>query len=169
MNAARGEGRKLRKNKPLFRKTGRSVKMNPYVTDDLYKRIRIYCAKKSMSISAFAEAAFEEYLSERDDAEAVLKKLDRYYLRMDKIDSNLNILGEAFTLFLQFWFAHTPPIPDIDKKDANFKAKERYAAFIEYLRNNMLDGRRFADQFVEPVANENELRFVTENHERLRS
>ena len=150
-------------SQPEYRKSGRSKKLNPYITDELYKKVRVYCARKGLSISGFTETAFEEYFHNDFDSESVLKKMDRYFHRMESMDSNLNIMSEAFALFLQFWFAHTPEIAQDDKKEASFNGKARYSAFIQYLGEQMINGRRFADEFVVPVANNEELKQAARN------
>jgi hypothetical protein len=136
--------------------------IHPYLSKELHQKVRLYCTIAGISTSKFAEAAFAEFLSDAADSASILKKLDRYYHKMEVIDSNVQILSEAFGLFLQYWFAHTPSIQEEDKKMASHNGKQRYEAFVEYLHKNMISGRRFADEFVVPVADEEELRRAAE-------
>lgn len=137
--------------------------IHPYISKELHQKVRLYCTLAGISGSKFAEAAFTEFLSDAADSASILKKLDRYYNKMEVIDSNVQILSEAFGLFLQYWFAHTPSIQEEDKKIASHNGKQRYEAFIEYLHKNMISGRRFADEFVVPLADEEELRRAAED------
>lgn len=143
---------------------GNSTALHPYLTNDLYKRVRVYCATNNLSVSGFAEKVFEEYLSGKSDNGNFIKHLSRHGHRLDVIDGNVNILIESFGLFLQFWFAHTPQIPDDQKKSANLQGQERYGAFLKYLQANLLEGRRFMDQFVEDVGDQDELRNMLEKN-----
>jgi hypothetical protein len=134
------------------------VAVHPYLSADLNQKLRLHCAEKGYSISGFIEQVLCDYFDELHDKDSVLKKLDRQYHKFESIDSNTKVLGEAFGLFLRFYFSHTVDLPEDEKRPAWISGGDKYMKFVEYLKKNMLDGRRFIDEFVEPVADSDELR-----------
>ncbi|NTW15840.1 MAG: hypothetical protein HGA41_00025 [Syntrophaceae bacterium] len=158
-----GSPARSKKKKTSEGDSSKTQLIHPYISQELHKKVRLYCIKKGISTSKFTEAAFQEYLSSTSDSGSILKKLDRYYHKMEVIDSNLHILSEAFGLFLQYWFAHTPAIQDNDKKMASYNGKQRYESFVEFLNKHMIAGHRFADEFVVSLASDEELKRVAED------
>jgi len=55
---------------------------------------------------------------------------------------------------MQYWFAHTPQIPEALKKDANITAKDRFSVFLDFLQDNMIAGRLVTKKFTEQSQDE---------------
>ncbi len=116
-----------------------------------------------MTESSVVESALSQYLDEKCDLALILKKLDRIGRGVNRLDNQVNISAEAFGLFLQYWFAHTPEIAEEEKSLANADAKRRYRSFIDYLTQRLGAGSRFTDELVKDfvVGDDDELRQAT--------
>ncbi len=143
--------------------TTKRQNIHPYLSPELFRRFKLYCKQKGVTETSVVEAALNQYLDETSDLVLILKKLDRIGRGVNRIDNQVNISAEAFGLFLQYWFAHTPEIAEEEKALANADAKRRYRAFIEYLTNRLGAGSRFTDELVKDfvVGDDDELRQAT--------
>jgi hypothetical protein len=74
---------------------------------------------------------------------------------------DLELFSQAFGVFMRLWFAHTPPIPEENKRSARTSAESRYKQFVEHVSQQFSGGHRFLDDLPhEAVANEAELTAV---------
>lgn len=122
--------------------------IHPYLSPELYRRFKTYCRQKGVTETSVVEAALSQYLDDTNDLSLILKKLERIGRGLSKVDNQVNIHTEAFGLFMQYWFAHTPEIAEEEKTLANADAKRRYRAFVEYLTHRLGKGSRFTDELV---------------------
>jgi hypothetical protein len=53
--------------------------------------------------------------------------------RLERTQRDLELLSEAFAVWVKLWFAHTPTIPDEGKPAARMTAENRYRLFVEHL------------------------------------
>ena len=76
-------------------------------------------------------------------------------------------MAEAFAIFMQFWFAHTPSIGENEKDAARREAWNQYQKFVEYVATQMAGGHRFIDDLVQDVVgDEEELKQAVNNEEK---
>ncbi|KAA6230472.1 hypothetical protein [Chlorobium phaeovibrioides] len=143
--------------------TTKRKNIHPYLSPELYQRFKSYCKQKGVTESSVVESALTQYLDEKCDLALILKKLDRIGRGVNRVDNQVNISAEAFGLFLQYWFAHTPEIAEEEKSLANADAKRRYRSFIDYLTQRLGAGSRFTDELVKDfvVGDDDELRQAT--------
>ncbi len=144
--------------------TTKRQNIHPYLSPELFRRFKQFCKQKGQTETSVVEAALTQYLDEKCDMSLILKKLDRISRSVGRVDNQASVSAEAFALFLQYWFAHTPEIAEEEKSLANTDAKRRYNAFIEYLTAKLGSGSRFTDEIVKDftVGNEEELRAAAE-------
>jgi hypothetical protein len=122
--------------------------IHPYLSPDLYRRFKLYCTQNGVTETSVVEDALNQYLDEKNDVGSILKKLDRQVRSIAKLDNQVGILAEAFALYMQYWFAHTPEIDEDAKPLANMEAKRRYSAFVDFLAKRIGTGSRFTDEIV---------------------
>jgi hypothetical protein len=125
--------------------------IHPYLSPELLKRFTGYCNKKNVSQSSVVEAALQEYLDDNSDIRLLLRRMDRLGRQLDRIEREVGALAEAFGVFVQLWFAHTPRLGDVERKGAEKEAWNRYSQFVEYVARQLGGGHRFINDLVEDV------------------
>jgi len=71
---------------------------------------------------------------------AVLRRLDRLGRHATRLERDINAMAEAFAVFVQLWFAHTPSIGENEKDAARREAWNQYQKFVEYVATQMEGG-----------------------------
>ena len=116
-----------------------SVYLDPHVTRSLID----YADRRGKSKSLIAEAAIASFLSpdaaERQEA-ALARRLDRLVRQMERLERDVGIAVETLALFVRFWLAATPALPEQTQAAARAKGAERYHAFIEALGRRLSKG-----------------------------
>ncbi|MFG1433295.1 CopG family transcriptional regulator [Xanthobacter sp. V2C-8] len=111
-----------------------------------------YAARCDQPQSLIAEAAIASFLSP-DAAEqreaAVAKRLDQLDRRMARLERDLGISVETLAVFVRFWLATTPTLPEPTAQAARAKAGERYEAFLGALGRRIAKGPRLAQEVSE--------------------
>ena len=111
-----------------------------------------YAARRDQPQSLIAEAAIASFLSP-DAAEqreaAVAKRLDQLDRRMARLERDLGISVETLAVFVRFWLATTPALPEPAAQAARAKAGERYEAFVAALGRRLAKGPRLAQEIAE--------------------
>lgn len=130
--------------------------IHPYLSPELFQRFKSYCSKRNISQSSVVEAALQEYLDDNSDIRLLLRRLDRQGRHLDQVERDVTALAEAFSVFVQLWFAHTPRLGDEDKKGAEKEAWNRYSQFVEYVARQLGGGHRFINDLVEDVLGDEE-------------
>ena len=122
------------------------TRMNVYFAPDLLKQVEALALRRNVSKSAVIEAAVAAFLSgdttERLEA-AMSRRLDKLGRQFDMLDQDVAILGEALSVFVQFWLTITPPLPDSAKQSARIKGNERFEGFMQTLGKRLATGDRF--------------------------
>jgi hypothetical protein len=73
-------------------------------------------------------------------------------------------LSEAFGVFVQVWFAHTPTLDEEEKKSTRRDADSRYRRFLQHVTQRFSGGPRFLDDLPrESVADDAELDAIVDN------
>jgi hypothetical protein len=128
------------------------------VDPDLADRVDRFCGAMGLSESALVKSALDQYLDGTGDAALLLRRLDRLGRAAARSQRDLELLSEAFAVFIRLWFAHTPNIPEDAKRGARMNAESRYQQFVQHVAEQFSGGRRFLDDLPhEPIADEGEL------------
>jgi predicted transcriptional regulator len=118
---------------------------------DLMRRLADYAVRKRVSQAIVVEAALESYLSP-DSAErleaALARRLDRLSRASERLERHVTIGNETLALFVRFWLASTPALPDTGQAAAQAKGRERYQSFVETLGRRLAQSRSFVDEVV---------------------
>ncbi len=137
------------------------VRLLPYVEAPLADRLRTFCAATAATESAVVAGALRQYLDGTSDATLLLRRMDRLGRAAARHQRDLELLSEAFAVFVRLWFAHTPTIPEDGKRSARASAESRYRQFIEHVAEHFSGGRRFLDDLPhDSIGDESELSAV---------
>jgi hypothetical protein len=150
-------------NKAIRRGRARLV---PRVPAELAQRLAEVCASTNATESAVVEAALRQHLDGTSDRTLLFRRLDRIGRAVERIHRDLELLSEAFGVFVQLWFAHTPSVDEGEKKSARRDAESRYKQFLEHVTWRFSGGRRFLDDLPrESIADDAELIALTRSEE----
>ncbi|WP_285295606.1 CopG family transcriptional regulator [Aureimonas altamirensis] len=136
--------------------TGRKKKaqISVYLDPEIMTMLAAHAARREQSLSLIAEAAIASFLSpdDADRREAIVaKRLDQLDRRMTRIERDVGISIESFAVFIRFWLATTPALPEPAAQAARAKAAERYEAFVTALGRRLAKGPKLAQEIAEDV------------------
>jgi predicted transcriptional regulator len=136
-------------------KPPRKRRLSVYLDPAVMNRLADHSARRDQSRSLIAEAAIESFLSpdaaERQEA-AITKRLAQFDRRMVRLERDVGISVEMLAVFVRFWLATTPALPEPAAKAAHAKAAERYAAFVTALGRRLAKGPKLRQEIAEDVA-----------------
>lgn len=119
----------------------KKMQISVYLEPAIYQMLADYAARRRQSQSMIAEVALASFLSpeEADRREAAIaKRLDGIDRRIARLERDVGISVETLAVFVRFWLATTPALPEPEAQAARAKAGERYDGFVVAL------GRRLA-------------------------
>ena len=118
-------------------------RLNIYLSPDLSQQLDRFAAKRSLSKSSIIEAAIASLLTpdstDTRDA-AFIRRLDRIDRRIERVERDVQIAIETVALYVRFWLAVTPPLPESAQAGAKAKGAERYHDFVETLGRRLQRG-----------------------------
>jgi len=120
--------------------------LSVYLEDDLHAALQDFATRRGKSLSIVAAAAIASFLSpdavERQEA-VLARRLDRLSRQCERVERDLGISVEMLALFVRFWLAATPPVPETAQAAARAKGRERYEGFVEALGRRLAAGKLF--------------------------
>ncbi len=129
-------------------------KFTVYLDPEVEKALSDFAARRDRSQSMIAEAAIASFLSP-DDAErreaVVARRLDQMDRRLSRVERDVGISVETIAVFIRFWLATTPALPEPAAKAARAKVAERYEAFITALGRRLAQGQTLRQEVSEDV------------------
>lgn len=138
-------------------KIGR-VRIQPYLSATVARRLANFSAAKGTSESQVVESALCRYLDGVGDAALIHKQLGRLGRSQQRLHRELNIFMQVFSAWTKSWHARTLPIPGDMWDSAQRSAEAWHRDFVELLRQELGDGRHFVDSLVrEVIGDEDEL------------
>ncbi len=133
----------------------RKTKVSVYLDSDVMAMLADYASRRKQSLSMIAEAAVASFLSpdsdERREA-AIAKRLDQIDRRLSRQERDTGIAVETLAVFIRFWLATTPALPEPAANAARAKAAERYEAFITALGRRLAKGPLLRQEISEDEA-----------------
>ncbi|WBX82926.1 CopG family transcriptional regulator [Sphingosinicella microcystinivorans] len=131
------------------------VRLNVYFPPELARQVSELAIRRRISRSAIVEAAVTSWMSP-DGADrmegAFVRRLDRLSRQVQRLERNTGLTTEALALFVRFWLAVTPPLPDEDQAAAQVKGRKRYEGFVETLGRRYASGKSLLDEISEDIA-----------------
>lgn len=132
----------------------KKIRLSVYLDPDVMHSLADYAERRNQPRSMIAEAAIASFLSpdadERREA-ATVKRLDRIDRRMQRFERDLGVSIEAMAVFVHFWLASTPQVPDAAQAATRSKARERYGRFLEALGRRLATGPKLRQEIGEDV------------------
>ncbi|WP_020697660.1 CopG family transcriptional regulator [Reyranella massiliensis] len=137
----------------------KKVKISVYLDPDVTTMLGDYAARREQSQSMIAEAAIASFLSP-DDAERreaiVAKRLDQLDRRLTRMERDVGISVESLAVFIKFWLATTPALPEPAAHAARAKAAERYEGFVTALGRRLAQGPKLRQEISEDIGADSE-------------
>ena len=121
---------------------------------DLSAQLADYAARKRVTQALVVETALASFLSgdSSEHLEAVLsRRLDRLTRQSERLAWHVELGNETLAMFVRFWLANNPPLPDAALPAAQAMGKERWERFIETLNRRMEFGPRLKNEISEDV------------------
>ncbi|HWJ75893.1 MAG TPA: CopG family transcriptional regulator [Kaistia sp.] len=139
-------------------KSGRRIRkaqISVYLDAAVMKSLADYAARREQPQSMIAEAAIASFLSpdadERREA-VVTKRLDQIDRRMARLERDVGIAVESLAVFIKFWLATTPALPEPAGQAARAKAGERYDQFVTALGRRLAKGLKLRQEISEDLS-----------------
>lgn len=119
------------------------TRIHPYVVPELSRRLAAYCGAKGLTESAAVEAAIEQYLDagEKDNA-LILRRLDRLARVTAQHQRELEVLSEAFAIFVQRWVGTLPELTAAERETMDRLSTKRYQTFLDFLAHRLAGSSR---------------------------
>ncbi|MBZ9815192.1 CopG family transcriptional regulator [Mesorhizobium sp. CA7] len=132
----------------------KKVQISVYLDPAVMASLVDYAARRDRSQSLIAEAAIASFLSPDADAQreaAISKRLDRIDRRIARLERDVGISVETHAVFIRFWLATTPALPEPLAQAARAKASERYDAFVSALGRRLAKGPSLRQEIPEDI------------------
>jgi predicted transcriptional regulator len=133
----------------------KKVQISVYLDPDVMRALADYAARRDRPQSMIAEAAIASFLSpdvtERREA-ALAKRLDQIDRRVMRLERDMGISIESLAVFIRFWLATTPALPEPAAQAARAKAGERYNAFVAALGRRLAKGPKLGQEICEDIS-----------------
>jgi predicted transcriptional regulator len=133
----------------------KKVQISVYLDPDVMRALADYAARRDRPQSMIAEAAIASFLSpdvtERREA-ALAKRLDQIDRRVMRLERDMGISIESLAVFIRFWLATTPALPEPAAQAARAKAGERYDAFVAALGRRLAKGPKLGQEICEDIS-----------------
>ena len=127
----------------------KKAQISVYLDPGVMARLADYATRRDQPQSLVAEAAIASFLSpdneERREA-AIARRLDQLDRRMTRMERDTGISVESLAVFIRFWLATTPTLPEPAAQAARAKAGERYEAFVTALGRRLAKGPKLAQE-----------------------
>lgn len=137
----------------------KKTKLSAYLDPDVMAMLADYAARRDQPQSMIAEAAIASFLSPdvAERREAVLaKRLDQLDRRMTRLERDVGIAIETLAVFIRFWLATTPALPEPAAQAARAQASDRYETFVAALGRRLAKGPKLRQEISEDVAPQDE-------------
>ena len=129
-------------------------KVTIYLDPEVEQSLAGFAARRHQSQSMIAEAAIASFLSP-DDAERreaiIARRLDQLDRHMGRTERDIGIAVETLAVFIRFWLATTPALPEPAAQAAKAKVGERYEGFITALGRRLAQGPKLRQEIPEDV------------------
>jgi len=137
----------------------KKAQISVYLDPDILAMLADHATHRNQPQSMIAEAAIASFLSPdaAERREAVLaKRLDQLDRRMARLERDVGIAVETLAVFVRFWLATTPALPEPAAQAARAKAGERYDAFVMALGRRLARGPKLRQEIAEDVLAQSE-------------
>lgn len=121
-----------------------AIRIQPYLSRDLFQKLRAYAAARSLTVSAVVADALSEYL-ERDgvDEDLLGRRLDGVTHAVEQLGRDLDALAVGFGRFVQYsrW-----SLPERVEDKAVRRGETLYRGFLGKVAEQLRAGTTFTGQ-----------------------
>jgi len=136
------------------------TRIYPYLSPKLHKRFKRYCQANGHSDSSVVEAALNEYLDDTKDMTLLLRRLDRQQRSQGRLQRDVDILMEAFAVYVQLWYSYKPNLKGKEREAAMASGSYRYQQYVDYVARQYGGGHRFVDDLAKDISDDEELQSI---------
>jgi len=148
---------------------------NPQIRSRILPKTYRYLVAQSrasgMTMSEITDAALRMYLKNKEaevQENALLKRFDHTERQLFRVDRDLKILTDAFTLYLQYFFTVTPEIPSSQSDVRAAQGVKHLHDFMDSFREFVGGGGANIKNAVEDILVTDQSYFTDEDLEKLK-
>jgi hypothetical protein len=121
-----------------------AIRIQPYLSADLFRKLRAYSAARSLTVSAVVADALGEYL-DRDEVEDALlvRRLDGVIHVVEQLRRDVDTLAAGFGRFVRYSFFSAPQMAD---SEVVRRAEALYRDFLGKVAEQLRAGVSFTRQ-----------------------
>ena len=131
------------------------TKFSIRLPDDMNAKLEDHCKRRrGVTKTAIVEAAVKDFLypPEKESTEAVISRhLGRIDRKLQTIERDNEILGEALGLFIRVWLTNTMDLPADQKELAERTGGRRYKSYLKVLGERLQAGKCLFDDIPKEV------------------
>ena len=121
-----------------------AIRIQPYLSRDLFQKLRAYAAARSETISGVVADALGQYLGrDQPDEDLLARRLDRVTQSVEQLGRDLDALGVGFGRFVRYSLWTLPE--KVDDK-AIERGEGRYRTFLSNVGQQIRAGGTFTAQ-----------------------
>jgi len=112
------------------------IKTTIWLHGQLHTQMRNEAIERRVTQQSLIENSLKERYSEVTQMErdaAIAERINRVDRRMGKLEQQIEMLSEAFLLFVRMWLASTPEVPQEKREAAIQQASIRYGRYLDQL------------------------------------
>lgn len=120
------------------------VRIQPYISPEVHRQLRLHTAARNVTDSAVAEAALAEYLARATPDEGVLlTRLQALSEDVARLQYDSDVLGQAFGTFVRFAFR----MLDVDHStEAARRSQQLFTQFVTAVSRELDAGLRLTGE-----------------------
>jgi len=138
-----------------------------YLSEPLARKLKLVARQRHGSISAIIEEAIRALLEPQRYPgidEEVAQQLDELSRAIARIELDGAILGETFALFVRYFLAITPVLPESEQESARRLGRERFQVFLAEVGRQLHGEASFVSEVLKRLALQQSDCFATASH-----
>ena len=120
----------------------KKARLTVYLDPPILDRLSTLAGRKNQSLSLIAEAAISASVNPEEPASVIIRRWARVERQIERSGRDTHITVETLTLFIWYWLANNPPLPEPSLIAAKASATERFDNFMEALGQRLAGGGR---------------------------
>lgn len=128
-----------------------TTQIHPRVSKTLVLELKLQARRRRTSVSNIIEAAVMTFLNQKEHESVIDRQLEKLQDQNGKIKRELQILIETQAAFMKVYLAHTPEIPESQKRAAEENSLRRFERFIALVANTFKDEQLFQEAVEEKI------------------
>ncbi len=126
-------------------------RLNITLSHELRRALDGFAKSNGVTTSGVIEEAVGKHLGGAHNWDVLFRRLDRHTRSLERLQRDLDIMLEAYSVFVQLWFAHTPALPPSQQEGAKLEAWERFQKYTAFVAKQIASGKRFVEDLATPI------------------